>query len=223
MDKLANKLTDRYTATMHHIQESILKLVDSHNLGSMTLREIGELIDEKYPQKIKHHLDQLEKKELIKVDKKQQSITKVKSGKIAGTTLVSIPILGTANCGPATFFAEENYTGHLKLSGSFLKKKSNVYAVVADGISMNKTNINNESIDSGDYLIVDQTSTDPENGDVIVSIFDGLANVKRFRRDSENQRIILESESTANLSPIFIHEGDDFQIAGKVIQVIKKS
>ena len=50
---------------MHYIQESILKLVDEHNLGVMTLREIGELIGEKYPQKIKHHLDQLEKKQLI--------------------------------------------------------------------------------------------------------------------------------------------------------------
>jgi len=189
----------------------------------MTLRKIGELIDEQYPQKIKHHLDQLEKKGLIKIDKKKYSITKVKSGLISGTTLVSVPILGTANCGPATFFAEENFAGHLKLSSSFLNKTSNVYAVIADGISMNKANINNQTIDSGDYLIVDSGSTDPRDGDVIVSVFDGVANVKRFTRDKANKRIVLQSESTANMAPILIHEDDDFHVAGKVIQVIKKA
>jgi repressor LexA len=208
---------------MHNIQESILKIVDTHNLGGMTLREIGELVNEKFPQKIKHHLTQLEKKGLIKIDKKNNSITRAKTGKIKGTNLISIPILGTANCGPATFFAEENFTGHLKLSESFLKKKSGLYAVVADGISMNRANVGNQTIDSGDYLIVDSTKTDPSDGDVIVSVFDGVANVKRFKRDQQNARIVLQSESTANLAPILIHEDDDFHVAGKVIQVIKKA
>ena len=208
---------------MHNIQESILKLIETYNLGDMTLREIGELINEKYPQKIKHHLNQLEKKGLIKIDKKNNSITKVAAGQIKGTTLVSIPILGTANCGPATFFAEENFTGHLKLSSSFLKKKTGLYAVVADGISMNRANINNQTIDSGDYLIVDPNTTNPSDGDVIVSVFDGVANVKRFKSDPQNARIVLQSESSANIAPILIHEDDDFHVAGKVIQVIKKA
>lgn len=208
---------------MHRIQESLLQLVDNHNLGLMTLREIGELLDERYPQKIKHHLDQLEKKGLIKIDKKKNSITKVKIGSIRGTNLVSIPILGTANCGPATFYAEENFTGHLKLSGSFLKKKSAVYAIRADGISMNQAKINGDTIDSGDFLIVDSTNTDPEDGDVIVSVFDDVANVKRFKRDPDNNRVVLQSESTTTLPPIFIHEDDNFTVAGKVIQVIKKA
>ena len=46
---------------MHNIQEKILKLIDTRNLDGFTLREIGEKIGEKFPQKIKHHLDQLEK------------------------------------------------------------------------------------------------------------------------------------------------------------------
>jgi len=212
-----------HTAFMHYIQESILKLVDEHNLGVMTLREIGELIGEKYPQKIKHHLDQLEKKQLIKIDKRNKSISKVNSGRISGTSLVSVPILGVANCGPATFYAEENYTGNLKLSAAFLKKKTDIYAIKADGTSMNQASIGGDTIDSGDYLIIDPSKTDPEDGDIIVSVFDDVANVKRFKRDPQNNRIILQSESTADLSPILIHEDDPFHVAGKVIQVIKSA
>ncbi len=208
---------------MHRIQESLLQLVDQQDLGKLTLREIGELVGEKFPQKIKHHLDQLEKKGFIKINKKKNLITKVQSGKIKGTSLLSIPILGTANCGPATFYAQENYSGHLKLSASFLKKKADVYAIKADGISMNRAQVAGNTIDSGDYLIVDSSATDPKNGDVIVSVFGEVANVKRYEFDQKNHRIILSSESSADLPPIFIHEDDDFHVAGKVIQVIKKA
>lgn len=207
---------------MHRIQEQLLQLIDTENLGQMTLREIGEKIGEKFPQKIKHHLDQLEKKGLIKINKKEGSISKVQGGKIKGTSLLSVPILGTVNCGPATFYTEGNFSGYLKLSSSFLKKKSDVYAVKADGISMNKASVGGETIESGDYLIIDSTKTVPEDNDIVVSIFDNVANVKRFRFDEENNRIVLLSESSGDFPPIFIHEDDGIQIAGKVIQIIKK-
>ena len=208
---------------MHKIQERLLQLIEHRNLGPLTLREIGELINEKYPQKIKHHLDQLDKKGLIKIDKRNKIIKKTESGRIEGTSLVSVPILGTANCGPATFYAEENYSGHLKLSGSFLKKKTDVYAIKADGLSMNQAKINGNTIDSGDYLIIDPSKTEPEDGDIVVSVFDDVANVKRFKYDQVNKRIILSSESSGDFPPIFIHEDDNFHVAGKVIQVIKKA
>src|ERR1700679_3939988 len=56
-----NSVSNGYTPPMHPLQEKILALIDSHNLGQMTLREIGELVGERFPQKIKHHLVQLEK------------------------------------------------------------------------------------------------------------------------------------------------------------------
>ncbi len=207
---------------MHKIQESLLLLADKKNLGVMTLREMGELVGERFPQKIKHHLTQLEKKGLLKIDKRRGIIEKAVGGKIEGTQLISIPILGTANCGPATFFAEQNYQGYLKISSSLLKRKQNVYAIKADGISMNRANIAGNAIDDGDYLIVDPSHTEPHDGEIIVSVFDDVANVKRFRHDKANDRVVLLSESSVDFPPIFIHENDPFQVAGKVVQVIKK-
>lgn len=211
-----------YTVCMHAIQEQLLNLIDSQQIGSLTLREIGELIGEQFPQKIKHHLDQLEKKSLIVIDKRNNSIKKTHGGKISGTSLVSIPILGTANCGPATFYADSNTDGYLKLSSSLLKKKKDIYVVKADGISMNRAVIGGNTIEDGDYLVVDSTYSTPEDNDIVVSVFDGMANVKRFRSDPDNNRVVLLSESSRDFPPIIIHEDDDFQVAGKVVQVIKK-
>lgn len=207
---------------MHKIQQSLLKYVDSHNLGKMTLREIGELVGEKYPQKIKHHLNALEKKGFIRIDKSKDLIERKTPGRIKKTSLISLPILGTANCGPATFYADHNVEGHLKVSSKILKKKDEVYAIKADGLSMNKANVNGTTIDDGDYLIVDSSNTTPEDGDVVVSVFDDVANVKRFKWDKENNRVALVSESTTEFPPILIHEDDEFHIVGKVVQVIKK-
>lgn len=208
---------------MHKIQQNLLKLSGEKNLGAMTLREIGAQIGERYPQKIKHHLSQLEKKGFLKISKVKGIIEKTKPGKIADTTsLLSVPILGTANCGPATFYADSNYEGYLKVSSSLLNKKKDIYAIKASGLSMNQVEISGDSIEDGDYLIVDSSDKNPKNGDIVVSIFDNVANIKKFQWDKKNNRIVLTSESTKDFSPIFIHEDDDFSIAGKVVQVIKK-
>jgi len=47
---------------MHPLQLALLKLARRRNLGKMTLREMGKEIGEKFPQKVKHHLNQLQKK-----------------------------------------------------------------------------------------------------------------------------------------------------------------
>jgi len=77
-------------------------------------------------------------------------------------------------------------------------------------------------IEDGDYLIVESSSKKPKNGDIVVSVFDGLANIKKFHFDQENNRVVLISESTKDFPPIFIHEDDDFNITGYVTQVVKK-
>ncbi|MEX0651931.1 MAG: S24 family peptidase [Candidatus Paceibacterota bacterium] len=206
---------------MHKIQQNLLELSKTKNLGQMTLREMGEHIGEKFPQKIKHHLGQLEKKGFIKIAKNVGTIERTQPGKIASTSLLSIPILGTANCGPATFYADTNFEGYLKISSALLKKKKNIYAIRASGHSMNRANVAGKTIEDGDYLIVESVDKKPETGDVVVSVFDGVANIKKFHWDQENNRVVLISESTKDFPPIFIHEDDDFNVTGYVTQVVK--
>lgn len=206
---------------MHKIQEKILKLIEEKNLKGLTLREIGDLIDEKFPQKIKHHIDQLEKKGFISVDKKSKTIEKKKYNNLT-PGIMSIPIVGSANCGPATIFANENIEGYIKISKSLLKKCKNIFAIRAQGLSMNKSIINGNTIEDGDYLIIDSSDTSPSSGDVVLSVIDEMANIKKYVWDEDNNQIVLVSESTKDIPPIYIHEDDSFMINGKVIQVIKK-
>jgi SOS-response transcriptional repressor LexA len=207
---------------MHKIQQNLLELSKTKNLGQMTLREMGKHIGERFPQKIKHHLVQLEKKGFLKIAKHSGTIERTSPGKIAKTSLLSIPILGTADCGPATFYADTNFEGYLKISSALLKKKKDVYAVRASGFSMNRADVNGNNIEDGDYLIVESADRKPENGNIVVSVFDNVANIKKFHWDKDNNRVVLLSESTKDFPPIFIHEDDDFNVTGYVTQVIKK-
>lgn len=207
---------------MHQIQENIIEILQSKNLSGMTLREIGELVGEKFPQKIKHHLDQLVKRGLIKIDKTTKTISRAAAGAVKNTQLISIPIVGMANCGPATIFANENIEGYLRISKSILRKFKNIFAIRAQGISMNRAQVNGQTIEDGDYLLVDSEQTDPRNGDIVLSVIDDMANIKKYVWDEANNQIVLVSQSTKDIPPIYIHENDSFMINGKVIQVIKK-
>jgi len=207
---------------MHKIQQNLLELSKRKNLGQMTLREMGEHIGEKFPQKIKHHLSQLERKGFLKIAKHAGTIERTSPGKIARTSLLSIPILGVADCGPATFYADTNFEGYLKISSALLRQKKDVYAIRASGLSMNRVSVSGKNIEDGDYLIIESKDKTPENGDLVVSVFDNMANIKKFQWDKENNRVVLLSESTKDFPPIFIHEDDDFNIIGYVVQVIKK-
>jgi repressor LexA len=207
---------------MHHIQEKILKLVDTKDISGMTLRSIGEQIGEQFPQKIKHHITQLEKRGLIKVNKNSKSIKRVHVSNSPSGSIMSIPVVGSANCGPATIFATENIEGYVKISKNILKKCKNVFAIRAQGLSMNKAQIDGKTIEDGDYLIIDPDKTSPKNNDIVLSVIDEMANIKRFIWDEINNQVVLASDSTQSFPSIFIHEDDSFMINGTVIQVVKQ-
>jgi SOS-response transcriptional repressor LexA len=211
---------------MHQIQEKILKLMENNDLGKMTLRAIGEAIGEpNKPQLIKHHLDRLTKLNFLKVDKNKKTIERVKSGVTDNGKIVAVPILGSANCGEALYFGEENYEGNLLVSTKLLNKRDNIFAVKAVGPSMNKAKVNGrDSICDGDYVIVDREKTIPSNGDYVLSVINGMMNIKKFYRDSANKQIVLVSESTGDFAPIYIHEEDldDYMNNGTIIQVMKR-
>ena len=208
---------------MHVLQKRLLDCVTTHDLGSMTLREIGELLGETHPQKIKHHLTQLEQKGLIEIDRPNKIVRRASSQKTLNGRLISIPILGSADCGPATILAEENIQGYLKVSSRLFDRRQRLFAVRAVGDSMNKASISGLSIEHGDYVIIDGEQRNPTNKDYVLSVMDGVANVKRFVNAEHNHQIILISESTHEFPPIVIHEDDvGFFICGTVIEVIKK-
>ena len=206
---------------IHPIQQKLLRISQDINLKKMSLREIAGLVDESHPQKISHHLNQLEKKNYIKINKRTGRILILKGDEKKSATLITVPVLGSANCGAADIFADENIEGYLKISKKYVNKERNVFAIKAQGPSMNKANIKGHNIENGDYVIIDAENRNPNDGDYVLSVIDNTANIKRFYFNKENQQIALISESIKKFPPIYIHSDDKFMINGVVKNVIK--
>lgn len=215
---------------MHEIQEKILSLSNSRDISEMSLRELGKAIGmtNESPQKIKHHLAQLERKGFFRIDKSKGVLERIpdwsKGLLTKGSKLFSIPIIGTANCGPANVFAETNFQGFLKISGKLLGKNtaSGLFAIKAEGASMNLAEIGGKRLEDGDYAVVDSNQKTPYQKDIVLAIIDNKATIKRFIQDKQNQQIVLMADSTYDYEPIYLHADDEFSINGKIINVIKK-
>lgn len=197
------------------------------DFGSVSLRKMAELLGVKgKPQIPKYHLQQLEKDGLIQMNLEEGILRIVKHGfnHISKSPLFSIPVVGAANCGPATMYADQKVEQYLKISSSLLPRtKHRLFAIVADGDSMNKAKVRDKSIESGDYVLVDSEAKSYRNGDIVLAVIDGLATVKEYNKDTKNNRIVLKALSTHEYLPIYIDEGDEFIINGKVVDVIKNN
>lgn len=218
---------------IHPIQEELLKLSKKENLAKLSLREMASAISmpKESPQKIKHHLLQLQKKGFLKIDRIKGIMERTSSvpGWAKGlldkaSRLFSIPIVGTANCGPATIFAEQNFQGFLRISSKLIgrSKPTGLFAIKTDGSSMNRAKIQGKHIEDGDYVIVDSQDKNVSNNDIILAIVDNKGTIKRFIDDRQNGQIVLKADSSFDYEPIYLHPDDSFNINGKVIAVIKK-
>lgn len=211
---------------MHLIQKQLIDLIATNpNFGKLSLRSIAKEIGaEGKPQTAKYHLQELEKAGFIQMNLKEGIIKLVKKGTniSSKSPIFSIPVVGSANCGLPTIFAEQNIENFLKVSSSMLpKKKSGLFALIADGDSMNMCNINGKNIESGDFVLVDSEDKVYKDKDIVVAVVDGLATIKELHRDLKNNRIVLKAISTKKYLPIYLGEDDDFIINGKVVGIIK--
>jgi len=200
---------------MHPIQKKLLELSQTYDLRALGLRQIARMIDETHPQKVKHHMQKLG---ILP----QTSGTK---GSAAQSQLLSIPLLGLANCGEATIYADAYENNIIQVSKRIVPTDSEkLFAVQAVGDSMNASDINGENIEDGDYVIINPDDRDFKDGDYVLSLINGMANIKSFSQDPSSKQIILISESNKKYPPIYIHPEDMsyYKTSGKVIAVLKK-
>jgi SOS-response transcriptional repressor LexA len=211
---------------MNIIQTQLLNLIaTTPGIGSLSLRKIAELLGVKgKPQIAKYHLQQLEKAGLIQVNLEENILKLVKKGynHASKSPLFAIPVVGAANCGPAVTYADQKVESYLKISSSLLpRNKNRLFAIKADGDSMNQADVNKKTIESGDYVLVDSESKVYLNGDIVLVVIDGLATIKQYNRDTKNGRIVLRALSDHDYVPIYVSWDDDFIINGKIVDVIK--
>lgn len=194
---------------MNPIQRQLLEFADTIDLGTVTAYSLAKKLGINHPYKIQFALEQLTKKGLLVRNKRTGSIAKPEVPTTSG--FISIPYYGEVNCGEALALADDTIKGYLKVSPSTLHIKSleNLVALKATGQSMNDASINGLPIEDGDYVIARRINpTEAKNGDYVVSIIDGAANLKLFHKDDHNERILLLSKSTYDYPPIVISRED---------------
>lgn len=212
---------------MHDIQKALLSTIQEKGIKELPpLRKLADLIGKKISaQQVKHHLFQLEKKGFISIDQKDRTIKLLFSthSKPSDSKIISLPVFGAVNCGPALNLAEGIPESYMKISSKALVGLSakDLFVVRASGDSMNNALIDKKNIEDGDYLIIDQSKKNfTGKGEVVLSIIDGAANIKKVYKDGNN--LMLVSDSFKDYPPIYIDSSDEYFINGQVIQVIKK-
>lgn len=206
---------------MNPIQQKLLDIARAENIEEIKRVDLVNMVGCEYPSQITHHLQQLLKRgDLVRRDGRLIPALSTPQG------LVRIPVMGEADCGEATKFADGRILDTLAISPSLLAVKDfqSVYALIARGDSMNRAKIRGKTIENGDYVIVQKVDGyTPQDNDIVVSIIGGLANIKKYVRDSINNRLLLLSDSFKqdDYAPIIISEDDEFQVEAKVVDVVK--
>ncbi|MDZ7798676.1 MAG: S24 family peptidase [Patescibacteria group bacterium] len=217
---------------MHPIQKRLLKLSQSKNLAQISLRAIAKLINrpKESPQKIKHHLQQLQKKGFFTIDRTRGIIkrTVMDSSLARGVVkkakkLFSIPIINLLSYDPNNIFSEDNIEGFLRISNKFIKKAipQGLFAVKVNDNSLHNNKINGKRIEEGDYVIIDTKEQKAKNNDIILVLLEDYIGLKKYLLNFANNEILLTSGAKSDREPIYLHPDDNIKIGGKVITVLK--
>ncbi len=174
-----------------------------------TIREICDGVGLKSPSTVHGHIERLRKAgKLDKADSKTRAIKVQDSARFGENEFLEVPVLGTVAAGiPIT--AQEDIERTFPLPMDFAKK-GEVFMLKVKGESMI-----NAGIFSGDYIIVEQTST-ASNGQMVVALIDDEVTVKTFYKEADHIRLQPENDY---MEPIIVRE---VAILGKVVGVYRK-
>ena len=174
-----------------------------------TRAELGSILGVS-PQTADFHLRALERKGYLKLGRSSRSIS-VHNFNIGQIEADNIPILGHVAAG-LPILAVQNHEGSLpRLEGSRAD-----FALKIAGDSMVDAGI----LD-GDLVLVQQAVT-ANSGEIVVALIGGgeqmEATVKRYL--PKRNHVLLRAEN-ATIEDIVVSPGDDFQLAGRVVGVLR--
>lgn len=176
-----------------------------------SVREIGEAVGLSSSSTVHNHLNQLERRGLIKRDpSKSRTVQLVESARPgdqdSSRWAVAIPVVGNVAAG-TPILAEQNIEEHLMLSPDLAQE--GWFALRVRGDSMI-----NAGILSGDLVIV-RPRQDAPDGTIVVALVEDEATVKRLDRSTGRVRLIAENPAYEPIEP------DDASMVGEVKGLIR--
>jgi repressor LexA len=199
--KLSDQLTERQTRILEYIRS----MTRTRNYPP-SVREIGEAVGLSSSSTVHNHLNQLERRGLIKRDpSKSRTVQLVQDQGIdqQRRNAISVPIVGNVAAG-APILAEQNIEDHVLLSPDLAKEGYFLLRVRGDSMV-------NAAILDGDLVLV-RPQHEATNGSIVVALVDGDATVKRFERANGHVKLIAENPAyepivTSNVSLVGVVRG----------------
>ena len=179
---MTDQLTDRQTKILDYI-----RYVTKVRNYPPSVREIGEAVGLSSSSTVHNHLNQLERRGLIKRDpSKSRTVQLVADAEIAEQrrNAVSVPIVGNVAAG-SPILAEQNIEDHILLSSDLAK--DGYFLLRVRGDSMVNAGILN------DDLVLVRPQHEAPNGSIVVALVEGDATVKRFERADGHVKLIAEN------------------------------
>jgi len=152
-----------------------------------SVREIGEAVGLSSSSTVHNHLNQLERRGLIKRDpSKSRTVQLVQDAELdqQRRNAVSVPIVGHVAAG-TPILAEQNIEEHVLLSSELAKDGYFMLRVRGDSMV-------NAGILDGDLVLVRPQQEAP-NGSIVVALLEGEATVKRIERSNGHVKLIAEN------------------------------
>jgi len=191
-------LTEQLTERQNKILDYIRYVTKVRNYPP-SVREIGEAVGLSSSSTVHNHLNQLERRGLIKRDpSKSRTVQLVADAEIAEQrrNAVSVPIVGNVAAG-SPILAEQNVEDHILLSSDLAK--DGYFLLRVRGDSMVNAGILN------DDLVLVRPQHEAPNGSIVVALVEGDATVKRFEREDGHVKLIAANPAyepivTSNVS-----------------------
>lgn len=193
-----------------------LKLDIEERGEAPTISELQKELKLSSPRAVAQYLDVLERKGVIlRTRGESRGITLRSMTDYIETETITIPVMASAGCDNLAVLAERSFDEYICISKELLegRRSDNVVCIRAVGDSMNEAGVN-----SGDYVLVEITQAVYDN-DLVVAVIDTNAVIKKI--EFANNAIILKPVSSdPEYKPIILRR--DFQIFGKVIEVVRR-
>ncbi len=179
---MTEHLTERQTKILDYI-----RYVTKVRNYPPSVREIGEAVGLSSSSTVHNHLNQLERRGLIKRDaSKSRTVQLVADMDIqeARRNAIAVPIVGNVAAG-APILAEQNIEDHVLLSSDLAKDGYFLLRVRGDSM-----------INAGilpDDLVLVRPQHEASNGSIVVAMIEGEATVKRFEKSDGHVKLIAEN------------------------------
>ncbi len=191
-------MTEQLTERQNKILDYIRYVTKVRNYPP-SVREIGEAVGLSSSSTVHNHLNQLERRGLIKRDpSKSRTVQLVADAEIAEQrrNAVSVPIVGNVAAG-SPILAEQNVEDHILLSSDLAKDGYFLLRVRGDSM------VNAGILD--DDLVLVRPQHEAPNGSIVVALVEGDATVKRFEREDGHVKLIAANPAyepivTSNVS-----------------------